>query len=843
MTQFTVLTSEAKTIVVNFFNAQMKNSIFCEPNKQLMVSLYSLMPEADLDVIGKLKQYIISLSVFFKESEINLLKSEYPAVVKFCYDNKDYAGVASRRGEDIFVPQSLVDLCMSIAEPKSGSSVFVPYSGDGSFAYHVSDCMVDGFEKDEISWAFSQILLHSQKASANIRLGDSTVPEDKLYDYIFSFPPMMMGRDGRQIVDTVYNLITKHIADNGELYCILPMAFCSIGSGWFDVRKILWDYRGQYSALVVSLPTGILPYSNVGLCLLHIKKNNKDIVALMDATGKDFSARNDVAGYKEHVLKVQSIIETINSQDEKYVWVGSSSQLTGDVNLQPSRYLISQIIPQPKSGEMSIKLSDVIQVVPLIRQNEEVLQIIARRNHLVNSSVDNSPVDSEEKEEIFAKYRELERQSCPLIGMNELSASYLNCEIERDSLEPSHQGIPSYILTSDCLLVGFISGKFKVGRLHGVSPESPVALMNEVLPIQLSSDNITEDFLLRSIMSELSERQARMLSTGTTISRLSRQDLLSIVICVPILKEQQDELCKEDSRASLTEADRKLIMSHEEFRKDMHMKKHAIGQTIFNINNWWNLLKLARVKGNGIVDDRTELGSNRKVKVADIYANLEIAMAKLSIQLSKFDTGYGLQKKDIPLTLFIEHYISEHKSPVFEFVYDKRSHHAKSDLPEVDIDEKTMIATPTGKYILRKGDPLEYAFFAPEALTIVFDNIISNACAHGFKNKSSDRNRIRIDILSEGTDYVIEISNNGEPIKELAPNDVFTYGLTTEHSRTTDASMNHFGIGGYEIKKLMTEFNGDVEVSSAPEEEFTVTYRLVFHNTNIIYSYRYGRSR
>jgi hypothetical protein len=24
--------------------------------------------------------------------------------------------------------------------------VLVPYSGDGSFAYHVSDCMVDGFE-------------------------------------------------------------------------------------------------------------------------------------------------------------------------------------------------------------------------------------------------------------------------------------------------------------------------------------------------------------------------------------------------------------------------------------------------------------------------------------------------------------------------------------------------------------------------------------------------------------------------------------------------------------------------------------------------------------------------
>jgi signal transduction histidine kinase len=212
-------------------------------------------------------------------------------------------------------------------------------------------------------------------------------------------------------------------------------------------------------------------------------------------------------------------------------------------------------------------------------------------------------------------------------------------------------------------------------------------------------------------------------------------------------------------------------------------------------------------------------------------------MAKLSTQLSKFDTGYGLQTENIPLTLFIEQYILGHKSPVFEYIYDKRPHHADIDMLEKDIDEKTMIVVPTGEYILREGDPLEYAVFAPEALTIVFNNIISNACVHGFKENGTERNLIRIEIISEGTDYVIAISNNGEPIKELTPQEVLTYGLTTEHSRTTNVSKNHFGIGGYEVKKLMTEFNGDVEIISTPDEEFTVTYRLVFHNTNVKYAF------
>lgn len=827
MTQFTVLTSETKTIVVNFFNAQMKKNIYCEPNKQLMVSLYSLMPEANSKVIGKLKQYIISLSDYFQESEINLLKSEYSAVVKFCYDSKHYAGVP-RRGENLLVPQSLVDLCMRIAEPKSGSSVFVPYSGDGSFAYHVVDCMVEGFEKDEVSWAFSQILLHSQRASANIRLGDSAIPEEGVYDYIFSFPPMMNGRDGRQIIDTVYNLITKHLADNGELYCILPMTFCSIGSGWFDVRKILWDYSGQYSALVVSLPTGILPYSTVGLCLLHIKKNNKDIVALMDATGEEFSAKHNVAGYKEHILKVESIIETINNRDEKYVWVGTSSQLTGYVSLQPSRYLISQILPQPKSGEMSYKLSDVIQVVPLIRQDEETLQIIARKNHIAHSSV-----DTEENEEIFAKYREMERQSCPLIGMKELSTSYLNCDIERESLEPSRQGVPSSILTSDCLLVGFIGGKFKVGRLHGVSPDSPVALSNEVLPIQLSSDNITEDFLLRCIMSEQSERQARMLSTGIIISRLSRQDLLSIVICVPALKEQQDELCKEDTRASLTEADRKLIMSYEEFRKDMHMKKHAIGQTLFNLINWWDALKQARKEGNGVVLDDAITGKIRKVSVASVYDSIQKSINQLQQQINKFDRGNGLAIKNFALTEFIENYIARKESPLFTFSYDETSHYV-APFPEVIYDESTGHYQCNGKKDADEASPSEYVDFAPEALEIVFDNIVSNACCHGFKSDENRRYDIKIDLKSEGTNYVIIISNNGSAIQsQIKPEEVFIYGKTSKMGKGSDTRETHFGIGGYEILKLMREFGGDAEFISDPESDYPVSYKLTFFNTNI----------
>ena len=60
-------------------------------------------------------------------------------------------------------------------------------------------------------------------------------------------------------------------------------------------------------------------------------------------------------------------------------------------------------------------------------------------------------------------------------------------------------------------------------------------------------------------MSEETELQARKMSTGAIISRLSQQDILSICIVVPKLLSQQENLCKDDTRSSLTESDRKLF--------------------------------------------------------------------------------------------------------------------------------------------------------------------------------------------------------------------------------------------------------------------------------------------
>ena len=113
-------------------------------------------------------------------------------------------------------------------------------------------------------------------------------------------------------------------------------------------------------------------------------------------------------------------------------------------------------------------------------------------------------------------------------------------------------------------------------------------------------------------------------------------------------------------------------------------------------------------------------------------------------------------------------------------------------------------------------------------MTIILDNIVSNACCHGFEGRDDAINIIKIDLSTQGDDCIVSVSNNGEPLTDqISVKDVFTY------SRTSKNGKGHFGIGGYEVRKLMREFGGDAELVSDPDSEYPVTYKLIFHNTNI----------
>ena len=837
MLQFENLSEFGRSIVDNYLSGL--NSILSNNKEKLITSLYASLEDAKPEVIDILKTYIVNLGEVFSEKELLALKKEAKAVIRYCRERKEQDLGFTRNSDNhpLMMPGSLLELCNSVMDVSENSSVFLPFAASAQFAFSNPTCRFDGFEPNPESWAFSQIYLQCFDIDANIQRTEDifdSLHSGKEYDYIFSFPPFLQGKEGRKVIDSLYHLATKSLKEGGTMSCVLPMSFCSASSGWIDLRKILLDYKGQYSAAVISLPKMLYPYTSIETCLFILSKDKQGRIMLMDATSSNFCARHDVAGSKEFELKVQSVIESITKGDEKYVWCGTSTDLMGDVNLQPSRYLVSQILPEPGKDEHQVRLADIVKPVPLVR-DEKLRSLVTLRNKIAHPShYPSLDMSQEEQDSIMRQYREIEANSYPIIGMKELSSSYLNCDIYRDDLVSSHKVEYQMILTSDCLLIGFIGGKFKVGRIHGVSPKTPVVLRNEIFPVNIAANDISEDFFLRCIMSEPVQQQAQMLATGSTITRLSEKDFKSIVINVPNSKDRQDTLLKEDTRSSLTEADRKMLESFEDFRKDMHMVSHAIGQTLFNLKNWWYILQRARKEGNGIVSDDAFTGKIQKIAVPSIYDNIDIIIKQLKQQVSRFDRGNGLTKKRFALTEFIEDYIERKQSPIFSFIYDKTLHHASQTLYDVEFNDISGESHMTDEIILKEGDPLEYVDFAPEALEIVFDNIVSNACCHGFEDSFDQPNFIKIELLSEGDNYVIVISNNGAALNtQIKPSAVFIYGRTSKMGKVSKNGDTHFGIGGYEIQKLMREFGGDASLITDANADFPFAYKLTFYNTNI----------
>lgn len=272
---------------------------------------------------------------------------------------------------------------------------------------------------------------------------------------------------------------------------------------------------------------------------------------------------------------------------------------------------------------------------------------------------------------------------------------------------------------------------------------------------------------------------------------IENEDFLSIKIALPSLEEQQ-RIVSLDLQKALADTREEIKKNFESYKQDIRMKKHAMAQRLTVMNNWWKNLLMAREEGNGIVDDDATVGHLHPVPVRNIYTQIGHEINMLFKQLNSFNLGDAMDNKEIfDATTFVQEYVKHH-DPMFEY---------QCALP----DEPANIRFPK------------------EAFQIILDNIASNACSHGFKERKAE-NIIRIWMEIKGDVLIVYVSNNGKPMPvKMTAEKVFTYGDTTE-----EGVGEHSGLGGYQIKDLMTKFGGEVELLLDAEAAFPVTYKLIF---------------
>lgn len=853
MSQNNTLSVKAQNIVDNFINknwGEKHNNPISQTDvmKHVIVTLYAQMPKAKAELIAPFKDCIFNLHDYFTQEEIDIILGECSQVIKYCLDYANEIGhidfETSYSGSDEIIedivfndpplniyktPKSLIDLCERLSgKPKAGDKVLLLYADFSDYAlyqpeanYHI-ECEDHAYglegELNNYVNSYAQILLDSQGINPEIVYGDcnnlASIGIENGPNYVFAFNPTLnqkcnnvlyitegMWQHPQEVpADELAKTIVVCSALAKSESCLdftMPSSYFHAKNFW-SIFELLFKTKDMaFNATFISLPSMSLGDVYTSTCLLHIEKgkNKEGIIRFIDAKGREFEKTRGItqAGHKALLnglkddttepfsitnpkfylrggLNIDRIMEVYNQKecDTKYEKRIHSSEFFGVNEHVAHQYLIDEQLPGLNEGERYVSLKELVEIVPGSKENEG--------------------------------------NEIQVLGKEKLGSKYMDCNIDASSLAQKQLEVtneyfvaPTYFsVNKNCLTAGIVEDKMKIGKLIHV--EQPVAFKEGLITFNTKSNVIVEDYLLRELAKDYCSAQAKMLMEDED-SILAPEFFLDIKIAVPSIEEQA-RLVKEDAQAYLKEADRKLIQAAEEFKRDVHMKKHAIGQTLFSLAGWWDMLKKARKEGNGIVDDSMLIGKRNKTSVADIYTNIQLRIEDLLYQVEKFWSPESLEDtQSISLCSFIEDYTNKHQSPLFKYEC-----HFDSALPHNKMPNVTL---------------------PPRALTKVLDNIISNACSHGFENQKDENNIVKIEVSIEEDTPIITISNNGKPFHEkLTTEDVFTYGSSSK------TGQSHFGIGGYEVRHLMREMNGEAEFVSNPEANFPVCYKLSFNETN-----------
>lgn len=749
MLQHKQLSNETQLIVANLKKNLADRGYF---PILLVSSLYALRPEAESHLVQALTRYTVDLSEYLNPSQIAMLQEEFSSLIIgdiWEHPSKETVYNSVEFGREFF------ELCRHLSNPKQGESVYFPHAASGPFLLNLDLEGSQGFESDEALWALSQIRLKTLEKTAEISLGKTDL-KGQHFDHIF-YPLLLSAKreEDKSHAEEITNLFTEHLNDGGHMVCVLLPGFAFRNDRhWIACRRAIVELG--FSATLINLPNGLLsPHTSVGICILMLQNDKRGEIRLVDATYSRFATKQGVRS----LLNLEAVKALLSEAQSEHIWSGISAELNDNYSFWPGDYLTICRASMLEPGDKFYALGDLLEFVK-------------------------TPTRSISK--------------CTPRGLriSDLKESYHACDIEVSSLDKGDSRLRE-VVTEDCLVISYFSGKIKVGRLLGVSPENPVSLGVYIYPVRCTQPQvITEEYLLRAILSELTLKQADAKAKGGILTRLDRQDLMSLQVIVPSLSKQGEQ-CHADAIEAMRQAGLDVERCNEEFRRDMHLKKHAIGQSLFNLNNWWTLLKDAREKNNGCLEDRQSIGT--QLTVADVCNHLDTIISKLSVQLSKFDTGYGLSKTEFRLLPFLQTYVAAHQSPLFSFEFS----------PADELKDCSIL-------------------FSEEALSMVLDNILSNAATHGFEGQAKPNNTVRIELSLSGTDCIVSVSNNGRPLAEgFGVQDVFRYGQSSGESH------QHFGIGGYEIQKLMHEFNAEVKFYSEPEAKFPVMYQLIFRQTKL----------
>lgn len=771
------------------------SDIDASSDQQLIVSLYRSVAKenADTEVLAAMSDYSEHFYInALSRAEFDFLCQNFSEVIEYEFNHRaEWHACTQMPLTDYY--EKLKYLIKERVSFKKNQTVFIPDAGFCDIAMYFKGCVVKGytsirarrFEDMDIVWALGQIRLYAAGIKSEIvpfidlneEITVSHLQDKDLVDLVVCLSSLHR-------YDTLYNLLKK----GGQMYL-------------FAQRDDLVDYARyrefRYKKMGEEFDEHEEKKALTRKEFLNKLIKSRAIHSLVSYNDKDTALDVSVDCILLHIEKKSHSKVVVESINRDVVSEVNPSVLDADL-LWPGYYMVNR----PKDGK---PLSALVKMFNT--EDEVVEQYWAREDKGIKLSGDLRVLTPRNFGDKYA-------DTC----MDEKDLTKLS--------DPMFEGWEPHMLSIHhpgvCVLGN--TEKWLVGYVKDDPTNKFVCI--DIVPYLLPKRNIDVRYIAALLLFPEVKEQILTICDGSITAKTMSLILDRIIVPKHTPKERIQFLADANYEALLS-TQQEMKKNHEDYKKAVRMRKHALTQSLSSIKSQFRSLNAFRLRNGGKLADDDQISRITKRTVSEAFEYLSSKIEDMMPIMEHIaDVEYSFETPEwIDPEQFMEDFIEKNGRGWLSFTpvitWEKGHNRHKS----------TIIDPLTKEVAVKKGDVMYSLWFPKDALVRVLNNIISNAKSHAFIDESRKDYQLRFSWHTEGITIKLEIENNGAPI----PADRDTASLLEYGVSSALHQDGHNGIGCNEINDIMQRYDGNVEIVSTPQNEFMVKYVLSF-KSNILYS-------
>ena len=515
----------------------------------------------------------------------------------------------------------------------------------------------------------------------------------------------------------------------------------------------------DYLEMVISLPANLLYNTSISTAILVFSKNKNLRGHVKFVDGSAFFEKRG----RVNVLLVNQLFTCIENNDAQFVRIVSSKEIIeNDYNLSVGRYFLKEIDENSiPDGTKLIRLGDIVSVVTGDGNGDKT-------GHVVKiSDLKSDPFDFKLKSSEFE--------------IINLSSAYNKINSSALLLSKINTIKPTYCI---------------------VDKNESVYINNNIIALHVDESQVDIRFLVIELNTERVKRFVNSRLTGATIQSVNIKDILDIPILLPNLEEQKAIVDNKRSQL-IIQKERELKELKEKFEQQTYEEfaslKHALGKPIPGVNTALEYIYDYIKKNQGEKISLSDVVSQRRQTT--LQDKFDVVFNGLRLMQTLLERGEkGLVVEKYPLTgiklgEFVREYCNSYTSDKFTLTY---------------FDED-------------KGFDQLIVLANKDLITILLNDVLSNANMHAFRTKNLRKNKVNIFLTYERNAIEIWIENNGIPF----PENFDKYKFIQKYQKASEST--GAGIGGYDINRIVEYSKGEFDLTKIYDMKgFTTAYQFRF---------------